>query len=163
MTRINLPALLVAVPAIIVAVALAALEGSRLTRQSSSTALVEGSLGEALRGGELEQAFAFIRAGQDPNRPVVFRDQETTGDREILIAPLLIAVAYNRDDSVSMLMSAGARLDAPGNRFAVCLANRLGHEDIAELIIRDGRLAASDVTCPEATPSPEAPLLVYVE
>jgi hypothetical protein len=147
------------------AVALVALDGGWWMGQPASRSenASEASFVEALWAGDLEGAFAYIRAGHDPNMPVAFRQQELTGGRDIMVAPLLIAVANNRDDSVAMLMSVGARLDAPGNRFAVCLANRLGHEDIARLIIRDGGPTASNGTCPAIAASPEAPLRAYVE
>lgn len=162
--RPSLPVLLLAAPAILAAVALVVAEGRWWMGEADSTSRSrpEGTLAEALREGDLERAFAFIDAGQDPNVPVALRDDELTGGEEIMVTPLLIAVAYNRDDSVAMLMSVGARLDAPGNRFAVCLANRLGHEEIAEAIVRDGALDASKVVCPERT-SAEAPLAAYVE
>ena len=164
-SRWNLPEMLVAAPAVILAAVLVLCEGLAWVGPSTPRAsdVSEASFVEALRQGDMEQAFAFIRAGHDPNIPVVFRDQALTGGRDIRIAPLLIAVAYNRDDSVAMLMGYGARLNAPGNRFAACLATRMEHEEIAAAITRDGGPAAQRPTCPAPSPPSDAPLLAYVE
>ena len=163
--RMNIPAMLVLAPTIIVAASLALFEGRALMGPSTmrDSDLSEASFAEALRQGDMELAFATIRAGRNPNSPVAFRDQVLTGGRDIMIAPLLIAVAYNRDDSVAMLMGYGARLDAPGNRFAVCLARQLGYEAIASLVTRDGGPEAARATCPDRKAAREAPLLAYVE
>ena len=164
-SRRNLPGMFVAAPAVILAAGLVLFEGLAWVGPSTPRAsdVSEASFVEALRQGDMEQAFAFIRAGHDPNVPVTFRDQVLTGGRDIRIAPLLIAVAFNRDDSVAMLMGYGARLDAPGNRFAACLATRMEHEEIAAAITRDSGPAVSRPTCPDFPPPSDAPLLAYVE
>jgi len=159
-SRTVLVCVIVALPAIAGAVTLGMLEGRLLFASHVSEAPV-GSLGEALRRRDLENAFLFIRAGQDPNQPIRFRDPILTGDREIMISPLLIAVASNNDDGLMMLMSVGARFDAPGNQFAGCLAARLGHEGIAEMITDYGGPAASPNACPDAASDPSAPLTAF--
>lgn len=118
---------------------------------------------DALREDYFEVAFEYIRSGQDPNAPVAFQDDRLTGGEELMLTPILIAVAHGRADTVAMLMSSGVDLDAPGNRFAVCLARRLGHDDIAEAIVRNGGAEAAEATCPEMEVPEEAPLRAYVE
>jgi hypothetical protein len=80
-----------------------------------------------------------------------------------MVTPLLIAVATRVDNTVRMLMTAGVRIDAPGNRFALCLANQLGDTTIAGVIMHDGGPAAKTVNCPAAPSSPEARLLAFVD
>jgi hypothetical protein len=160
--RAHLVRWLVAMPAIVGACIVGVLEWTllRSTFDRHGEAPV-GSFGEALRDGDLDNAFLFIRSGQDPNAPVEFRDPILTGDREVMVSPMLIAVASNRDDTVMMLMSFGARLDAAGNRFAGCLANHLGHERIARLIATYGGAAAPDNVCPDAATDPAPPLIAF--
>jgi hypothetical protein len=161
--------LVISAPAVLVACLMLVLEGNRLMEQRSRFAADAGpfdvgSFAAALRSGDYEQAFEYLRdSGSDPNRPIPFRDTELTGNREILVTPLLIAVATRVDNTVRMLMTAGVRIDAPGNRFALCLANQLGDTTIAGVITHDGGPAAKTVTCPAAPPSPQARLLAFVE
>jgi hypothetical protein len=161
--RTRLAPLLVALPAIVGACAIVAFEGSRVVRQALRPAMPPGSFAGALRSGEYEEAVAFIRAGQDPNAPIPFTDERLTGDRELQLAPLLVAVATHNDNAVMMLMSFGARLDAPGGRFALCLAERLGYRTMIVIMSRDGGPAAAQPICPTRSAPAEAPLLAFVE
>jgi len=155
--------LVVAAPAVLAACLIVVLEINRFMEQRSRPAVDASSFAEVLRSGDYEQAFEIIRAGQDPNTPILFRDSDLTGNRDIMVTPLLIAVATRVDNTVRMLMSAGVRIDAPGNRFALCLADQLGDKTIAGVITHDGGPAAKTVTCPAAPPSREAALLAFVE
>jgi hypothetical protein len=121
------------------------------------------TLSSAIQDDDIVRAFAHIRSGEDPNAPVAYRHERLTGGREIMVTPLVAAIAHSRDDSVKMLMSSGARLDVPGSRFAVCLAKRLGHDRIVATLVRYGGAAATEAPCPEQVPSAEAPLEAYVD
>ena len=160
----HLVAMLIAAPVVIAAVGLSAIEAGRFMRPPSPRYGEQpaGSLAYALRHNGVEQSYAFIRAGADPNAPIVFRDPEITGDREVSISPLLVAVAVKNENAVMMLLSFGARMELPGNRQAVCLARRLGYDDIADIILRDGGPAATADACPEPHASSEPPLLAFV-
>ena len=120
-----------------------------------------GSLADAIRNDGPEQVYAEIRAGADPNAPITFSHPDLTNDQDVLVQPIVLAVARNNDNAVRTLMSVGARMDLPGNRNAVCLARRLGYDDLAAVIIRDGRIV-DDISCPP--PSNEKyPLLDFAE
>jgi len=75
---------------------------------------------------------------------------------------LMLAVATHRDNLVGMLLSFGARLDLPQNRFAVCLAKQTDDEGIANLLVKFGGPAAK-TECPPAKRDVAAPLLAFVE
>jgi hypothetical protein len=79
-----------------------------------------------------------------------------------MISPLMLAVSSNKENTVMMLLSFGARMDLPQNELASCLARRLGYDDLAAMILRDGR-PAREVSCPEPPPAATAPLLAYVK
>jgi hypothetical protein len=157
----RLVALLLAVPALVVGAWLAWTD-TRPVR-AESTPSDSSFLIEALREDAIERSFAYFRSGHDPNEPVPFRDDRLTGGTDVMVTPLLIAVALDRADTVRMLMSSGARLDARGNRYAVCLARRLGHTGIADLLLQDGGADAAAAACPRAEQDEEAPLRAYVD
>jgi hypothetical protein len=120
-----------------------------------------GSLADAIRNGEPEPVYAEIHAGANPNTPIAFSHPDLTGDREVMVAPMAAAVARHSDNAVMTLMSFGARMDLPRNRNAVCLARRLGYDDIAAMIVRDGRMTG-EISC--AAPSnTKYPLLDFAE
>jgi len=154
--------LVVAAPAVLAACLLLALEANRFIEQRVRPDADISSFAGALRAGDYEQAAEYLReTGSDPNRPIPFRDAELTGNQDIMVTPLLIAVATHVDNTVRMLMSAGVKIDAPGNRYALCLADRLGDKTIAEVIAHDGGPAAATMTCPDARLSTGAPLLAF--
>lgn len=156
--------LLISAPAVLAACVLVVLEANRVMEARVRPAMDIHAFAQALRSGDYERAFEYLRdTGSDANNPIPFRDAELTGDRDIMVTPLLIAVATRVDNTVRMLMTAGARIDAPGNRYALCLANQLGDTTIAGVITHDGGPAAKPVTCPAAPPSPEARLLAFVD
>ena len=120
----------------------------------------EASLAEAIVEGDVEQAYAFIRAGDDPDAPVAFRHPELTAGRAVTASPLLIAVAAHRDNVVGMLLSAGAHVDRPQNRGAVCLA-RETDKDIAAIFAKL-TAAESSRACPSQLPGSATPLLAFI-
>jgi hypothetical protein len=162
LSRTRLAGLLVAIPAIVGACTLTVLEAGlwRLSSAAAGQAPMD-TFGGAIRRGDLDETWLFVRGGQDPNAPTGFRDPYLTGGRGVTVSPLLIAVASNNDDAVMMLLSGGARFDAPANRFAACLADRLGHDGVAELIAEYGGAAASPDDCPDAPVDPAAPLVAF--
>ena len=119
------------------------------------------SMADAIQHGEVEDAYAFVSAGADPNAPVSFSDAELTSGHPVMISPLMLAVSSNKENTVMMLLSFGARMDLPQNELAPCLARRLDHDDLAAMILRDGH-PAREVTCPEPPPDARAPLLAFV-
>jgi hypothetical protein len=108
---------------------------------------------DTLKYDHFERASQYIHAGTDPNAPIPYRDTVLTDGDEITLAPLLIAVANERLDSVKMLLSTGLRLEAPANRYALCLARRRGYEAITELLTTELGDAAATAPCPAQTGS----------
>lgn len=162
--RAHLVTWLMAAPALVGALGLAAIEGGGLMRPASPlTAPPPGrSFADTLRNGSVEEAYAHVKAGQDPNAPLPFRDPDLTAGREVMVTPLLVAVAAGQANTVMMLLSFGADLDAPGNARAACLADRLGHDDIAAGIRRNGRPLV-DVPCDTRPPESGPRLLSFLD
>ncbi len=64
------------------------------------------SIAEAITGGAaVEQTFAFIRDGQDPNALLLFRDEDYTGDAAVEVSPLMLAVAARASSAGRMQLS----------------------------------------------------------
>jgi hypothetical protein len=107
MSRDRLIAALVAAPAVVVALAVTSVELWRLREPEAAlfTTPFVYSLAEAIDAGDLQRAYAFIRAGQDPNAPIVVRDE---GGRQITVSPLAWARAKDRKDIEQMLRAFGA-------------------------------------------------------
>ncbi len=146
------------VPAVLGVAALTWLERSPDPRQADPPA----AFGELLRSSEVEDVFALVRTGVDVNRAIRFRDADLTGGQELFVTPLLIATAAKRENTVAMLLSFGARLGAPGNEFAVCLARRMGNDALAEMIVEDsGRTAPTGCPGVRATDGTSSPLAVF--
>ena len=152
---------LLAAPAVVGALWIASTELRGSDAASSSMPAFE-SIAEAIRHGEVEDAYAFVSAGTDPNATVPFSDAELTASYRVMVSPLMLAVASNKENTAMMLLSFGARMDLPQNELASCLATRLGYGDLAAMILRDGR-PAREVRCPEPPPDAAAPLLAYVK
>jgi len=127
----------------------------------ASTVTPSMSFAAAVAEGAVEEAYALIQRGRDPNAPVSYRHPDVTGEREVRVTPLMLAIATGRDNSVSMLLSAGVRLDAPGNEGALCLATQLAHEDIIEILMRYG--VPMPAACTAAPPATTPPLLAFVD
>jgi hypothetical protein len=158
-SRAHLLALMLTAPAVVGGLWIASTEVRDSTAPSPASF---ESIADAIRHGEVEDVYAFVSAGTDPNAPIRFSDAELTAGRPLMISPLMLAVASNKENTVMMLLSFGARMDLPQNEFAGCLARRLGYDDFAAMIVRDGS-PAREVTCPEAPPDAPAPLLAYVK
>ena len=154
LSRAHLLALLIALPAIAAACTITFIEialwQSTAAHQGQPPV---GEFADAIRRGDLDSVFLFIRAGHDPNTPVAFSDEVLTGARVVAVSPLLVAIAADRDDAMLMLMSFGASLDTPGNKFAGCLADRLGHDGLAELLAEYGGPAGAEKPCPDTAGS----------
>jgi len=138
--RATLLAMLIAAPAVLNALTIGALEGWRSYRPDSPlfAAPRVSSLADAIARDDVQQAYEFIRGGQDPNGLIEVSDPVLTEGRRVMVAPLLWAVAMRSDRSVLTLFGVGARIDEEAERRAVCLAERLGQDDIARLLERHG-------------------------
>ena len=101
------------------------------------------SLADAIARDDVQQAYEFIRGAQDPNGLIEVADPVLTDGRRVMVSPLLWAVAVRSDRSVLMLFGVGARIDEEDERQAVCLAERLGQDDIARLLERHGGHASA--------------------
>jgi hypothetical protein len=163
-SRTSVMAVLIGVPALVAAIGLTALEGYRLL-QPTATLFEEApaSLAESLTGGfGVEYSFRFIRAGQNPNEPIVISDPDYTGGRTIAVSPLMLAVAARDSNATSMLFTAGARLDLPQNQWAWCLALEIGDRMILTILDRFGGRDLPQ-TCPDRTTKASLPLLRWIE
>jgi hypothetical protein len=147
--------ILIATPAVIAAIGLTVTPVRSAARPG-----VPGSFSDAVIQGDVEEAYAFVRAGLDPNAMLAFRHQELTADRSVSVSPLLLATATHRDNIVSMLLSFGARMDLPQNRLAICLAKQSGDDNILR-ILGKGDPDVLAVECPPPRPGLAAPLLEF--
>lgn len=147
-----------AAPAVVVALALSGLELWRIVRPRSDLFAppFAFSLADAIATGNVRQAFHYVRAGQDPNQLIAARHPELTGRKWVLVSPLLWAVAVGHLESVKMLLGYGARIQRTADRQAVCLAEALGHDEIARVLRTIGDVPPD--ACREVSAG-EAPLL----
>ena len=153
-------ALLVGGPAVVAALGLSALELWRWADPGNPLFArpVRASLADAIAADDARAAYAFIRAGQDPNRVLAVSHPVLTGGRTIEVPPLVWAVAMQSDGAVGMLLGFGGRLDADAKREAICLARRLESADILQLLQRfDPETSAEP--CPTGKAGAETPLL----
>ena len=140
---------------------MAATDVRELAASSAATTTFD-SLAAAIQHGQVEDAYAFISTGTDPNAPIPFSDPQLTADQQVNVSPLMLAVATNNDNTVMMLLSFGARVDLPQNAMALCLARQLGHDSIAGMILRDVT-PTPRITCPQAQVDSPGPLLAFVK
>jgi hypothetical protein len=134
--RQRLLAWMMAAPALAATLGLVALEAWRARAPESplfSTPFAY-SLAEALERDDVSRAYAFIRAGQDPNAPIPVRHAAFTADRQIQVAPLLWAVTTDAGQSVRMLLGYGARFDPPTQRAAMCIATVFKREQMIAVL-----------------------------
>lgn len=131
---------LLGAPAILTIAGVIGLEGWRIARPQSDlfTTPFVYSLAEAIERDDVQRAYEFVRAGQDPDAPITVRHPVLTGGRPVAVPPLLWAVAVNSRESVLMLLGFGAQLDGPVAHRAVCLADALGHADMATVLTIHG-------------------------
>lgn len=138
--RHRLLASMMAGPALLAALGVCAVEGRRVLQPQAAlfAAPFVFSLADAIERNDVDQAYAFIRAGQDPNQPIGVSNPILTGGRRVLISPLLWAVATGRRDALLMLLGYGARWDAAIGAEALCLAEELGDGTTAALLEHHG-------------------------
>jgi hypothetical protein len=154
-----------AVPALGACVILVSLEAVRAIAPQSAAFRVHvpTSLSDAITHGlPVEDVYAFIRDGQDPNEPVAVDDPEYTGGQALTASPLMLAIAAGEANTVVMLFNFGARLDAPANRYALCLAREIGNSEIMETLAGQAERDAAAVECGGATREAATPLRAWV-
>jgi len=107
-------AALIGAPAVAVALGLAGVEVWRAIRPRSSLFArpFAYSLAEAIETGNVQHAYQYIRAGQDPNQPIAVRHPVLTKNQWVLVSPLEWAAATDQRDVVRMLLGYGARPDS---------------------------------------------------
>jgi hypothetical protein len=141
--RIDPPAvaaLVVLTPAVATALLVTALEAGR-ARQPDDP-LFNGppprSLARAILDGDVEGAFALLRAGLDPNLPVdaTLPDATAKRPRAVHLTPLALAAAAGNANGVRMLLGAGVDLTRPENQLALCLARERHDADLTALLSR---------------------------
>jgi hypothetical protein len=154
-----------ALPAVVAAVWLSGIEGYRVLRPDSrafDTEVPLVSLAQAITECcRVEDAYAFISAGQDPNEPITIDDREYTGGGSITVSPLMLAVAAGNGSVVQMLISFGAEPGLPQNRLLGCLAQESGQTEMLTIIATHaGERAQTD--CPNRSSNDPRPLLRWV-
>ena len=163
--RTGLLAALLAAPAVVAALGLGTTEAYRLVQPEAPAlpqpgpAVASASHYSRVRRRTCLRVYQR-RAGSKRADP--FNGMEYTGGTSISVSPLLLAVAARNMNVVSMLISFGARLDLPQNSLAVCLAQDIGEEDIAEAIERYGGVDVSP-DCAERRSNAPTPLLRWIE
>jgi len=161
-SRVRILAGLIVVPAVLGAILLAVVGVTDVVQPTSlDNRSPDGSLVDSIMGDDVETAYAFIRAGQDPNATIPVDDAEVTGGRQVMASPLMLAVAKRRENIVGMLLSFGARADLPQNTSALCLAKQIHADGVADMLTELGG-KGWDTHCPARTDA-SAPLLEYVD
>jgi hypothetical protein len=132
LTRRTWLAAAMAAPALLAALGLTAIEVWRSVRPRSPLVAppFAYSLAEAIETGNIQHAYQYLRAGQDPDQRIAVRHPELTRNRWVLALPIEWAAATGQTDAVRMLLGAGAH--APAS--APCLADAHGHEDAARVL-----------------------------
>jgi hypothetical protein len=158
--RRDILVLLVGAPAVVAALGVTALEAWRFHRPDSPLFVTRPalSLADAIARDDVERAYGFIRAGQDPDALIAVEHPTLTGGRSVQVSPLLWAVASGADRSLQMLRGVGgARADATTVRRARCLAEQLGHSSLhRQLGYKEGSQSAEP--CPRPGWSDASPL-----
>jgi hypothetical protein len=123
--------LLMVLPTFAGALGLATIEMSGLFFQTRPVVSASAdALADALRRRSMEDAFASIRAGRDPNEPIEYHD----GGQTVRATPLVLAVAQRDSNTVMMLLSFGADPELTVNHFARCLADSMGDPEVARIM-----------------------------
>jgi hypothetical protein len=156
-----LEAIIVA-PAVLAALWLTGIEGYRMVQPESSLFRREEALTSLAQAitvcCRVEDAYAFIRAGQDPNELLTIDNPDYTGGGSIMVSPLILAVAAGNGSVVQMLIDFGARPELPQNRLAGCLAQELGQAEMLTIIATYVG-ENTQMTCPERSSNDPRPLL----
>jgi hypothetical protein len=92
------------------------------------------SLADAIQADDVKGAYAFLRAGTNPNDLIEVRDPVLTRGRSVLASPLVWAVATEHRNSALMLLAHGARADRDIDKAAPCLADALRNAELATLL-----------------------------
>jgi len=132
MTRPTVLAALIAAPALLAACGLVGVEAWRAVRPRSPlfAAPFAYSLADAIATGNIQHAYQYIRAGQDPNARIAVRHPDLTRNRWVRVTPLDWAAATGQADAVRMLLGFGARAEAS----TLCHAEARGHEEVARVL-----------------------------
>lgn len=140
--RLRLTAILLAGPVLCTALGVVVVEAWRSARPASPlfAAPVAASFADAIRADDVRSANVFLHAGQQPDELIAVNDASLTGGKWLLLSPLVWAVATDSPQSVRMLLGAGAGGTHATDRRAACLADALGHDEIARTL----RLYQSD-------------------
>ena len=127
-------------PALVAALGVCAVEGRRVLQPESAlfAAPFVFSLADAIERNDVDQAYAFIRAGQDPNQPIAVRHPVLTGGRSVFVTPIAWAVALQRREALLMLLGFGAQIGRAADGRVVCLADALGNADIVRVLVLNG-------------------------
>ena len=154
-------ALCLAGPVLVTALGAGAVETWRWYRPASPLFVppTAATFVDALRADDVRGANAFLHAGQQPDDLVAVNDAALTGGQWLLVSPLVWAVASDSPQSVLLLLGAGAGQVHPSDRRVACLANSLGHGEVARLLRQ--YQADAPGTCAEARQD-GPPLTVYL-
>ena len=134
--RTHLLLVLMGTPTLLTAVGLSALEAWRLRHPESplfATPFVY-SLADAIERDDVQRAYDFIRAGQNPSDLIPVHHPVLTGGRTVLVSPLVWAAAMNSKQAALMLLGFGARMDRATDSQAACLAEALGNAEVADVL-----------------------------
>lgn len=156
-------ALALAVPALIVTLAVSGVEVWRVLAPSRAQVGYRsyGSLGEAIAMDDVHGAHAFIERGQSPDALITVYDPALTGRQPVLVPPIVWAAAAGRRTIVLMLLAEGVTFERDTDRASACLADRLGFPQIAADLRRlAGRPLASP--CPTLPPGPPLATLTAI-
>jgi hypothetical protein len=154
---------MMAAPALFAALGVCAVEGWRVLQPQAAlfAAPFVFSLADAIERNDVDQAYAFIRAGQDPNQPIAVRHPVLSGGRSILVSPIVWAVALQRREALLMLLGFGGQVGRAADGRAVCLAESLGNAEIVRVLVLNGSQPPGE-RCGSRTPG-NAPLLDFAE
>jgi len=151
---------LIALPAIVTATAVTAVEIGRVVHPNSALfvmpAAAPGAFADAIAAQDALTTYELIRAGQDPRAPIPVRDPILTGGRSVDVLPVLWAVATESNQIVPLLLSLGADLDRDARLRAICLARQLGNDEVALVLEHHGERVGG--TCPNRRPNEPAVL-----
>ena len=161
--RHRLLASMMAGPALLAALGVCAVEGRRMLQPQAAlfAAPFVFSLADAIERNDPDQAYAFIRAGQDPNKPIAVRHPVLSGGRSVVVSPIVWAVALQRRETLLMLLGFGAQVGRAADGRAVCLADALGNADIVRVLVLNGSQPPGE-RCGRRMPG-NAPLLDFAE
>lgn len=150
-TRRRLLALLLGVPMLLAASAVAVTEVWRIARPTSPLFMTPpaSSFADMIAAGDALRTYELIRSGRDPNEPLIVQHPVLTGGRSIAVSPLMWAVATESNQVVFLLLNTGARLDAATQRRAWCLAGRLGSEEVVQYLEASSPVAAAAPCAPD--------------